>query len=362
MSKVFKGIKKIHKKVFKAAKKHLKKGHERIKKYGKYVAMAVAIYFTAGAAMAAFAPTAGVAAAMPGVTSFAGAIGVNTAAATAAGTAAAGAGAATAAGAAATGAGLVGGGGIAGAATSLAGAASTAAAATGAGATAAGVAAGAGAVAAGASAAGTASASTGIWAGLTSFQKAQVAMSALSFGTQAVAGALKPSEAEMMREAMTARWSNYTEGLDPSAFQPTQTAPQENLWANKNEQQSESMESESTTLNKPDAAPVGSSVPVDQSRIGGMREGNAMTAMQSQPSMFDDMSGDSMMASDRIDSRTEIVEPTGFSITDDNEPMAPGSEEEQSPMSLAEADDATKARQDRAFAKYDPFRNIGGTA
>jgi len=97
MSKLVKGIKKVFKKAVKFVKRVVKS------KVFKWVAMAVAVYFTAGVAMSYFGPTAGFSASMPGfgaggwMTRAATAIGFNGPAAAAAGSKIAAANAAAAA-------------------------------------------------------------------------------------------------------------------------------------------------------------------------------------------------------------------------------------------------------------------------
>jgi hypothetical protein len=70
VSNLVKGVKKVFKKTIEVAKK-----------IAPYVAMGAAIYFTAGLAMAAFPATASVAAAMPGISGAASALGIGSAAA-----------------------------------------------------------------------------------------------------------------------------------------------------------------------------------------------------------------------------------------------------------------------------------------
>ncbi len=218
MGKVFKGIKKIWKKVVKVSKFIVKKNIKFVKKYGKYIVAAAAIYFTAGAAMALFAPTAGFAAAMPGISTFTSAIGITGSAAyqAAIGTAATGTVAATS----------VAAGGTMGAGTGASLFAPTATAGPGAMMAGATEMATAGGVASGASSlagvtGGVTTGSSIVAAGMTGFQKAQIALTAISMGANMIGAATADKPYENQERSIYAE--DY---LQANSQQMGATAPQ----------------------------------------------------------------------------------------------------------------------------------------
>lgn len=174
MSKALKSVGKIFSGVTKLATKIVKTTVDVVKKYGKYIAMAAAVYFTAGAAMSMFAPTAGFAASMPGISSFTGMLGLNATAAT---------GGSLTAGAAGVGA------------SAGVGAGAGAAAGAGAGLSAAAGAAGAGAAAGGATA-------------MSSILKAQLGLQLIGTTANMIAAIGEPSQKDLIRENFDARYRN----------------------------------------------------------------------------------------------------------------------------------------------------------
>lgn len=193
MSKVFKGIKKVFKGVTKAVKKVVKGVGKFVKKYGKYIAMAAAVYFTAGAALAAFPATAGAAAAMPGVSSFASALGITAKGAAAAGSVASAAGGA-AGGAAGASIGSAAGGAVGGAAGAAASAGSGLLSTVG------------GAVQGVVSTVTSTVKGVGKWyAGLDATGKMQVAQ----LGLKALEGATAPTPEEIARSKQEAQWGGF---------------------------------------------------------------------------------------------------------------------------------------------------------
>lgn len=183
----------------KSVKKVFKKAVKVVKKVLPYVAMAAAIYFTAGIAAAAFAPASAMAA-MPGIAGAASALGIGGGAA-----GAAAAGASTAAAAAPTFSGVAAGlssGGTMFSATGAALSAGSAAAAS----------AGIGAAAATAGAA-TAAVKTG-FAAMSFADKLTLA----SVGTQALGTLVEPSTKSMIRDEMieTKKWRGAFYGMDES--------------------------------------------------------------------------------------------------------------------------------------------------